>query len=155
MAKKKKQIIYSILFILLVLQAAQINKINPPVELENDFLKITNPTEEISNVFLNACYDCHSFHTNYPWYSYTAPASWIIKKHIDEARKHVNFSNWGNYSAEKQQLALHECAEEIEEGEMPLKLYRKAHKEANFNKDIQAKLVIWISDYLNQKTENE
>ena len=35
---------------------------------------------------VRACFDCHSNQTQYPWYSYVAPISWLVNNDIHEAR---------------------------------------------------------------------
>ena len=68
----------------------------------------------------SACYDCHSYKTKYQWYSNIAPVSWWLGHNVEEGREHLNFSTWGNYPTEKAEHKLEECAEEVDEGEMPL-----------------------------------
>jgi len=56
--------------------------------------------------------------------------SWVVKKHINEAREYFNFSDWSSQTAKRQDYILEECAEEVEEGEMPLSSYLLMHSEA-------------------------
>ena len=51
--------------------------------------------------------------------THISPVSMWIQNHIDEGKKHLNFS-WDKYSL-KEEHKLEEFIEEIEEGEMPLK----------------------------------
>ncbi len=41
-----------------------------------------------------ACYDCHSYQTEWPWYAKIAPISWITWYDVTEGREDMNFSNW-------------------------------------------------------------
>lgn len=82
---------------------------------------------------INSCYDCHSNETNYPWYSYLAPASFIVTDHVKNGRKHLNFSDWENYTEEKKEKKLHEIWEEVEEVEMPISGYVLLHSEAELS----------------------
>jgi len=41
-----------------------------------------------------ACYDCHSNETTWWWAAKVAPASWLIRHDVDEARVVLNFSSW-------------------------------------------------------------
>jgi hypothetical protein len=53
-----------------------------------------------------------------------------LKNHIEGGKKHLNFSEFGNYSAKKQAHKMEECYELVEENEMPLSSYTIIHKEA-------------------------
>lgn len=45
-------------------------------------------------LMVNACFDCHSNDTQWPWYSNVAPFSWAVQNHVDEARDKVNYSDF-------------------------------------------------------------
>jgi hypothetical protein len=47
-----------------------------------------------------SCQDCHSERTNWPWYSYFAPMSWLIEKDVQQGRSHMNLSHWDEYGLE-------------------------------------------------------
>ena len=90
-----------------------------------------------------SCYDCHSNESIYPWYTNIAPVSWWIKKHINEGRDELNFSEWGNYSARRKDHKLDEIIELVEEGEMPLKSYLITHGDAKISTEQRAKIIEW------------
>ena len=90
-----------------------------------------------------ACYDCHSNETEWPWYASVAPASWLCVKDTNEGRRHLNFSEWGNYPPGKVEHKLEEIAEYVEEGEMPLAVYLPLHAEARLSDEDRAVLVDW------------
>lgn len=83
-----------------------------------------------------ACFDCHSHQTRWPWYSHVAPVSWVVQRHVDEGREHLNFSTWGTPSRHAK-----EAAEEVEEGEMPLRGYVALHPAAQLSPADKAALV--------------
>ncbi|KUG25476.1 putative cytochrome c [hydrocarbon metagenome] len=98
---------------------------NPPVtnqvKWDSDFTKET---------FYNACADCHSNETNWPWYSHLAPVSWLIQSDVEKGRRRFNISvREGLKEAD-------EAYEEVEKGEMPLPIYLPLHPKARFD-DIQ------------------
>lgn len=129
----KKKILLGLVAIVVILQFFRIEKTNPAVIAENDFITVHQPNEEVATLLKSACYDCHSYETNYPWYSNIAPISWWLADHIEEGREHLNFSEWGTYSEKKSKHKLHECEEEVEEGEMPLDSYTWTHSEAKLS----------------------
>lgn len=93
---------------------------NPPVQREPRW---DSPrTRELA---VRACFDCHSNETRYPWYANVAPVSWLLRRHIDEARSNLNFSEW-----DQPQRSAFEAAREVEEGNMPLPMYVPLHPEA-------------------------
>lgn len=139
-----KRILLGLVAVLVILQFFRIDKTNPPLDQPNDFITQTNPPQEIAALLKDACYDCHSHETKYPWYTNIAPVSWWIKDHIDEAREHLNFSIWGTYEAKKRAHKLEECYEEVEEKHMPLKSYTWMHPEAKLDESQRSKLVKWF-----------
>jgi hypothetical protein len=44
--------------------------------------------------------------TEWPWYSYIAPMSWLVEGDVSKARSHMNLSHWNEYTGEKQQEIL-------------------------------------------------
>src|SRR6187401_2020529 len=88
----------------------------------------TNPTggkpfdapANVQAIVKRACYDCHSNETKWPWYAYVAPVSWLVAKDVREARRRLNFSDWGNYHPDRQEHKIQEIWEQVEAGTMPL-----------------------------------
>lgn len=136
-----KKILLALLVIFVLIQFFRIDKTVPEYEKSMDFMEITQPVAEVREILTNACYDCHSHETRYPWYSQVAPVSWWIKHHIDDGKKHLNFSEWGSYSEKKADHKLDECVEEVEEGKMPLSSYTITHGDADLTKE-QKKLLV-------------
>lgn len=100
--------------------------------------------EDVNQILKKSCYDCHSNHTNYPWYSKIQPVSLWLNNHIDEGKEELNFSVFGNYSIRRQFHKLQEIKEQLEENEMPLSSYTMIHREAIIT-DLQKKVMImWI-----------
>ena len=62
---------------------------------------------------------------------------------MNEGRRELNFSEWNAIPAEKRAKKFEEIAEEVEEGEMPLKTYTPAHPEAVLTPQEVATLVNW------------
>ncbi len=136
-----------------LIQFLQISKTNPPADPAQDYLATVNPPEEVISLIKTACYDCHSNHTRYPWYSYVQPAGWFLKDHIDEGREHLNFSVWTTYEPKRANHKLEECFEVLEAGEMPLKSYTWMHSGARLNDAQKGVLVDWFKAQY-AKTEN-
>lgn len=101
----------------------------------------TKPSAEMATILKTHCYDCHSDHTVYPWYAEIAPASYWLKDHIDDGKRHFNVSAWESYSAKKKDHKLDELIEFVEEGEMPLDSYTWIH--GDLPEDEAEKLIQW------------
>ena len=142
---KSGNLLIGILALLLIIQFFSIDKNNPEINPELDFITIENPPADYSQMIKTSCYDCHSNETAYPWYSNIAPVSWILKAHINEGRGHINFSEWKNLPAGKRGHLKEECAEEITENKMPLKSYTLIHKNASLNKTEREDLAAWFN----------
>ncbi|MCF8237083.1 MAG: heme-binding domain-containing protein [Saprospiraceae bacterium] len=91
-----------------------------------------------------ACYDCHSNESKLPWYGYVNPVGILVRNHIIEARKHLNFSVIQDYPTEKKVKKLNECAEEIRDGEMPLQSYTWMHHDAQLSDEQRNELSHWF-----------
>ena len=141
----KKRILIGIGVLLIGMQFFRINKENPVVNLEDDFITIMNPPAEVQNILKTSCYDCHSNESNYPWYTNIAPVSWWVKDHINEGREELNFSEWGTYDAKRKDHKLEECAEEVEEGEMPLAPYTITHGDAELSESQKELMEEWFN----------
>jgi len=140
---KKIVIGFAVLFVLI--QFIRIDKTNPPVDLQEDYIVVTNAPEEIADMLKSSCYDCHSNESKYPWYSNVAPVSWWLKDHINEGRDELNFSKWGSYETKRKRHKMEESIEMIEEGEMPLPPYTITHSDAKLSELQKQKLVDWFT----------
>ena len=114
----------------ILIQFFPIDKNNPAPTPKMDFLQIKNTPENTANLIRNACYDCHSNESKYPWYSNVQPIGWFLENHIKEGRKELNFSTFATYDKKRQAHKLFEAAEMIEKKEMPLESFVIAHPEA-------------------------
>ncbi len=124
--------------VLLLMQAIQIDKTNPVIDKS---LEIQAP-KEVKVLLKNACYDCHSNETIWPWYSSIAPGSWIIEGHVVDGRKALDFSTWANYTKEEKKKKLKEIYRTAY-AVMPLASYTWIHKEANLTKEQRELIREW------------
>ena len=85
-----------------------------------------------------SCQNCHSEKTQWPWYSYIAPVSWMIESDVSRARSHLNFSRWEGYPTERRLAFLDEISVMISARSMPPWRYLLMHREAKLsNTDIE------------------
>jgi hypothetical protein len=142
-----KKILLGLLVIFLI---SQFFPANLPDVIKNnpaDLLTNNDVPNEINNLLRTSCYDCHSNETFYPWYSYVSPVKFLISKDTRDGRKHLNFSEWENYSKADKLEALDDIGEEIEEGEMPMKIYPIMHSDAKLSDADREALVLWAEEF--------
>ena len=147
-----KKILLWIVGIFILIQLIPIDRTNKPVDRKQNFVDIVKPPKEVTQILINACYDCHSNEVKYPKYAYVAPISWSIKHHVNEGRERVNFSVWSTYNNDQKNHIIDDILETVESKEMPLKGYLPMHPEANLT-EVQRKI---FNDYFKnmQKSGN-
>jgi len=144
--KKRLKIIGSVAVLAFVaLQFANPSHQNPPVAPGRDVLASNAPPASVALSLKNACYDCHSFETKWPWYSYVAPVSWYVVRDVNAARATLNFSDWPHDDARRVRKRWKHIAEEVENGEMPMPNFARMHSEARLTEQQRAELVKWAS----------
>jgi len=140
--KNAKNVILVLFAILLLAQAIRIEKTNPPVR--SDY----SADPAIKQLLRRACYNCHSNETVWPWYSNVAPASWLLGSDVKEARRRLNFSEWGTYTSDLQSRKLGAIAEEMESGEMPLWYYSLVHADSRLSQTERDQIRTWAGNAL-------
>ncbi|MFY0686047.1 MAG: heme-binding domain-containing protein [Cyclobacteriaceae bacterium] len=140
---KVKIVLLGVLGIFLALQffrgdLPEVNEVT-----QDDIMGQLQVDKEMSNLIVSACYDCHSNQTEYPWYSYVAPVSWLIIKDTNEGREELNFSKWGTMAKRRKIRKLKEIGEEVEEKEMPMTVFTITHPEARLTDEQRDQIVRW------------
>ncbi len=114
------------------------------IPVNSDSLSIQTPAE-INTILQTSCYDCHSNHTYYPWYTNIQPIGLWMQHHVDEGKEELNFSIFNTYSAKRKKHKLKEIIEEVEEHEMPLSSYTMIHKETELSAEQISTLTKWAT----------
>ncbi|MCB0707540.1 MAG: heme-binding domain-containing protein [Saprospiraceae bacterium] len=144
MNKLVRRILLGLLAALVIIQLIPVDRSIPELDGREDLFSIVPASAEIATLVKESCYDCHSYKSEYPWYSKVAPVSWWIQNHINEGRRHLNFSVWGSYPEKKADHKLEECVDELKEGKMPLPSFVRMHPEADLTDTQRADLVAWF-----------
>ena len=134
-----------VLFILIQFIPNQLPKVT--LNNKNDLLTNNELPIEIENQIRTSCYDCHSNETIYPWYSYVAPISFLVRRDTEVGRKELNFSDWETLNKRKKAKYLTNFIEEIEEGEMPFPPYLITHNNAKLTDKKKQALIDWANSY--------
>jgi len=143
MSKKKRLFWYSFFGIIILMQAYPVERPAVSMDNPNDLIKSAEVPGDVAQLLRSACYDCHSNETVYPWYSYVAPVKWLVYRDTEEGRKELNFSDWGAMKKMDQATALDDISSEVEEGDMPMKIYPLMHPDAKLSDEDRQKIMDW------------
>jgi len=110
-----------------------------------DILAIHPAPPEVQKILRNACYDCHSNTTRYPWYAEIQPLSFWLGTHIKKGKQHLNFSTFFDYPAKRADVKLEAAADALAEGSMPLPSYKLAHADAHLTPEQIKAVTDWIT----------
>lgn len=142
---RNQKIALTVVALLLIIQFIPMTKVYEEVN-EDDLTNVVQVSDEVGEILKKACYDCHSNQSVYPWYTNIQPLGFWINGHIKNGKKHLNFSEWGKYDADKQAHKLEEICEEIEEGHMPLKSYTWMHEGTRLNSEQVQLICDWTKN---------
>src|SRR5947207_1794491 len=141
---RKTRILLILLVVATIIQFIQPAHNKSMQVLPTDFAVMYKPTHQVQQILQNACYDCHSNNTNYPWYSNIQPFAWIMASHINNGKEKLNFSEFGNNTTRKQISKLKEISNQLKDDEMPITSYKLMHKNANLSQDEKILLMNWL-----------
>ncbi len=128
---RKKKILIAIAVVLVVIQfirpAKNISDLNGPNEIGKHY----KVPDNVQAILKQSCYDCHSNNTKYPWYANVQPVGWWIQfSHVNDGKRHLNFSEYGSYDEKKAKHKFEEINEAMTDKWMPLDSYLWMHKDA-------------------------
>jgi heme-binding protein len=98
---------------------------------------------EILGILERSCQNCHSQNTEWPWFSYFAPVSWLIESDVHKARGHMNLSGWSQYSLEEKQELLAEMGAAVRSRQMPPSRYTVMHSSAKLSEAERERIYQW------------
>ena len=138
-----KKIAFTLLALVILIQFIPMDR-NSGEEWTNSDITHAAPTSDtIKQVLHTSCNDCHSDNTVYPWYSSVQPFGFWINDHVEDGKKHLNFSRFKSYSFKRQMHKLDEVVEMMEKKEMPLASYTFIHKNAVIDEAQAETLIAW------------
>ena len=133
-------------FLFLATQFIPLNRSNPSVDPSQTIYATLPMPAEVKDVFERSCKNCHSDETAWPWYSYVAPVSWVVAHDVHQARKMMNLSEWGGYSAKRKEDRLAEICEQVTNGDMPDRKYAIFHRGARLTPEEREAVCQWTDD---------
>lgn len=129
-----------------LLQLTNLGHSNPKIAPGHDLFSTNPPPPEIGAVLRNACYDCHSYETRWPWYGHVAPVSWWLNSHVADARERLNFSEWPHNDPQKAAKKWNYISDSVRDGDMPLPSYARIHKAARLTETQRNLLSDWAAE---------
>lgn len=109
-----------------------------------DISKVYKMPAGVYMTLKNACFDCHSNNTYYPWYAKIQPIGWLVTRDVEKGKDKLNFSEFGLLSKRKQASRLQGIHNSIKDGIMPISYYRLMHKDARLTDEQKRILFEWI-----------
>lgn len=109
----------------------------------NDITVLYPTPPAVKAILAESCYDCHSDHTRYPWYTRIQPVGWWMQHHVNEGIAELNFSQFGTYPPKRAAKKMNETIKETKDREMPLTSYLLVHREARLTEAQIQELVNW------------
>jgi hypothetical protein len=107
---------------------------NPPIVREPAW-----DSPETRALAQQACFDCHSNETVWPWYSYIFPMSDLLQQDVEKGRAVLNFSEWEVNRGD--QANAEAMVESISKDQMPLPYYLILHPEAELTDEQKGQLI--------------
>jgi len=136
-----KIFLYVIILVLVIIQFIPVDHSVPQTNPEDEFFTVVDASVEMQTLLKEACYDCHSYETEYPWYDHIAPVNFLLNNHVQEGREELNFSIWNTYSTKEASHKAKESAETLEDKSMPMKSFTLTHPEARLTIDQREELI--------------
>lgn len=141
----KKYILISLGAILVLIQLIQPARNKSGQVFPTDFSKMYVVPDNVHKLLINACYDCHSNNTSYPWYANFQPVAWLMANHIKNGKANLNLSVFGSYAPRRQISKLRDMADQVLDNEMPLLSYKIIHRKARLSKEERVQLSQWLN----------
>jgi len=138
-----KKILLGVLVVFILIQFIRPDK-NDSKDGKNDISTEMILPENVQEIIKTSCADCHSNFTKYPWYFEIAPVSWYLASHVNDGKKHLNFSEWTGYNTNQKSHIIKDLEEELEGHKMPLNSYLWIHNDAKMNEEQYQILLDWV-----------
>jgi hypothetical protein len=121
-----------------IAQFVRPDRSNPTVVQAETLESSMQIPENVESILTRSCNECHTNNTVYPWYSNITPFNWFLDEHINDGRRHLNFSVWNTYETRRKRRKLEEICEQATGKEMPLPSYLWIHRAAKLSdRDIE------------------
>lgn len=138
-----KKIFYFLLVLFAIIQLFQPDRNNSTENLKSELTNLYKLPDSIENLLSTTCYDCHSNNTDYPFVINIQPFGWYMESKVTKGKKHLNFSEFGNYKKEEAIEKLEDIDLAMQNNRMPLQAYRWYNSESNLTDEQRATISAW------------
>ena len=136
-----KKIALGLIGLLIVIQFIPQEK-NLSDDQQFDISKKYEIPADVQVILKNACNDCHTNKSTYPWYSKIEPVGFWLNHHINDGKKHLNFSTFLQKPIAVQNHKLEEVIEQVEaEVETLVAVESLIHKKSSWHKDVSYSII--------------
>ena len=103
--------------------------------------------QRVDAILREACYDCHSDETRWPWYAHVAPLSWYLVRDVRHGRSNLDFSRWSTdvVLEPTPDQRLRWMCRDVREDIMPPRLYALAHPDARLDDEEIERICEWTA----------
>jgi hypothetical protein len=92
---------------------------------------VEQPPQEVARILRESCYDCHSAHTRWPWYSHLPFIGAELEKHVKGGRTDLDLSDWKSHlEASEREDKLEDMCIQAKARKMPMPQYLILHPQA-------------------------
>ena len=118
MSRRLKRAAIVVVVLFAAAQLIRPERANPTID-PNHSIQANLATSGLAPTLNRSCGDCHSYATDWRWYTQIAPLSWAMAYGVKQGRRAVNFSEWSAYSPQQRQLLLAASCYDAQTGKMP------------------------------------
>lgn len=94
-------ILFSVLVVFVLIQFIRPARNRSSQTFPHDITNLYAVPQDVQTILKDACYDCHSNNTRYPWYVDIQPVGWLLAKHVRDGKEELNFNEYGFYSSKR------------------------------------------------------
>lgn len=142
------------LILLQLIQPSRTNSQDASAWGNDDISHVVTVPSDVKQILEVSCNDCHSNHTDYPWYTNIQPVGFWLDHHVEEGVHELNFSEFATYKRKRQLHKLDEIVEMLEEHEMPLSSYTLIHTNAKLSEAQKQLLITWAKESKSQLNDS-
>lgn len=103
--------------------------------------------KNIKPIFVKKCFDCHGTITEFPWYYQVPGIKQLMDSDIKEAKEHLDMTNDFPFGGHGDPISdLKSLKKSIENGTMPIFMYRLMHPNSKLTNNEQQILFKWIDE---------
>src|ERR1700731_545518 len=114
-----RKILITLLLVFIAIQFIRPARNNGSAKALNDITHYVHVPDTVLHMLQRSCYDCHSNHTDYPWYANLNPVGFWLRSHITDGKRAINFSDLSSFDKRKLDHRLGDISKTVEKKEMP------------------------------------